>query len=76
MLDEITDVAIIQHHREDSGLLEFYVLQENILYMSAESIDASIEKCRSLILQCQESTSRRRALVHKLIQLRLRLQVC
>lgn len=43
--------------------------------MSVERLEESVEKCKSLILQCDEATSRRRALVHKLIQLRLRLQV-
>lgn len=70
--------TILSHFRfyvKQSTLYAFRILQENILFMSAESLETSIEKCKCLILQCEESTSRRRALVHKLIQLRLRLQV-
>lgn len=46
-----------------------------MLNLSKEGVENNIEKCKALILQCDESTTRRRALVHKLIQLRLRLQV-
>lgn len=48
--------------------------EESIRNMSQEAVEANIEKCKALILQSDESTTRRRALVHKLIQLRLRLQ--
>lgn len=65
--------AAINH---ELGLSEDHFSQpeESILSMTKESVENNIEKCKALILQCEESTSRRRALVHKLIQLRLRLQ--
>ncbi|XP_045625788.1 differentially expressed in FDCP 8 isoform X2 [Procambarus clarkii] len=58
------------------GLSEDHFSQpeESLLCMSEDTLEKSIEKCKLLILQCKESTNRRRALVHKLIQLRLRLQ--
>lgn len=61
---------------QELGLSEDHFSQpeESILSMTKESVENNIEKCKALILQCEESTSRRRALVHKLIQLRLRLQ--
>lgn len=52
-----------------------HFIQENVLELSIEGLEASIEKCKTLILQCEESSTRRRALVHKLIKIRLRLQV-
>ncbi|XP_071538102.1 differentially expressed in FDCP 8 isoform X3 [Panulirus ornatus] len=61
---------------DELGLSEDHFSQpeENVFCLSVEGLESSIEKCKSLILQCEESTTRRRALVHKLIQLRLRLQ--
>ncbi|XP_042209721.1 differentially expressed in FDCP 8 homolog isoform X2 [Homarus americanus] len=61
---------------DELGLTEDHFSQpeDNFLCMSEETLERSIEKCKLLILQCEESTTRRRALVHKLIQLRLRLQ--
>ncbi|CAL4194327.1 unnamed protein product, partial [Meganyctiphanes norvegica] len=41
---------------------------------SIAELEHSIELCKSLILQCEESSIRRRTLVHKLIQFRYRLQ--
>ncbi|KAK3864460.1 hypothetical protein Pcinc_029859 [Petrolisthes cinctipes] len=61
-----TELGLSEHH--------FCKPEESIEGMSVERLEESVEKCKSLILQCDEATSRRRALVHKLIQLRLRLQ--
>ncbi|XP_064094869.1 differentially expressed in FDCP 8 homolog A-like isoform X2 [Macrobrachium nipponense] len=48
--------------------------EEGYFEQSLEELEGSVEKCKTLILQCEESSTRRRALVHKLIQLRLRVQ--
>ncbi|XP_053652184.1 differentially expressed in FDCP 8 homolog B isoform X3 [Cherax quadricarinatus] len=73
------DFEIIEEEaaiNDELGITEdhFFQPEDNLLYMNEESLERSIDKCKSLILQSEESTSRRRALVHKLIQLRLRLQ--
>ncbi|KAK7085900.1 Differentially expressed in FDCP 8 [Halocaridina rubra] len=61
---------------DELGLTEDHFAQpeEGHYTQSLEELEGSVEKCKSLILQCEESSTRRRALVHKLIQLRLRVQ--
>ncbi|XP_068219744.1 differentially expressed in FDCP 8 homolog isoform X3 [Palaemon carinicauda] len=48
--------------------------EDGYFEQSVDELEASVEKCKALILQCEESSTRRRALVHKLIKLRLRIQ--
>lgn len=74
-----TDSELAEEEAEinnELGITEDYFSQpeENVLELSIEGLEASIEKCKTLILQCEESSTRRRALVHKLIKIRLRLQ--
>lgn len=41
---------------------------------TAEEIEMAIENCKDMILTCEEKSEKRKSLVKKLIQLRMKLQ--
>ncbi|XP_076044585.1 differentially expressed in FDCP 8 homolog isoform X1 [Oratosquilla oratoria] len=53
---------------------EHFSLQEGEGESGIKGLETRIELCKDLILKCEESSARRRMLVHKLIQMRLKLQ--
>ena len=79
MILKITNLILQLHLPEDSGLSIIkphlpFISRQLFGLSSVEELDLAIRSCQALIFEAPEHSERRKNLVHKLVQLRLKKQ--